>query len=64
TIHLAALIAVAIVWLVVLLGAERMQRILGAKVMTAFERLMGLILAAMSIEMLLAGIREYLKTLS
>jgi small neutral amino acid transporter SnatA (MarC family) len=54
TIHLAALIAVAIVWLVVLLGAERMQRILGAKVMTAFERLMGLILAAMSIEMLLA----------
>src|SRR5450830_1184018 len=63
-VHLGALTAVAIVWLVVLLGAERMQRVLGAHVMTAFERLMGLILAAMSIEMLLAGIREYLKTLN
>lgn len=31
--------------------------------MTAFERLMGLILAAMSIEMLLAGIRDFVKTL-
>jgi len=63
-VHLGALTAVAIVWLVVLLGAERMQRVLGAQVMTAFERLMGLILAAMSIEMLLTGIREYIKSLA
>ncbi len=62
-VHLGALIVVAIVWLVVLLSAERMQRALGSRVMTAFERLMGLILTAMSVEMLLAGIREYLKTL-
>ena len=61
--HVSALSAVAVVWLVVLLSAERMQRALGHRVMTAFERLMGLILTAMSVEMLLAGIRAYLKTL-
>lgn len=63
-IHVAALTAVAIVWLVVLLSAERLQRVLGIRAMTAFERLMGLILTAMSVEMLLAGIRDYLKTLN
>ncbi|WP_394778671.1 MarC family protein [Undibacterium sp.] len=63
-VHVAALTAVAIVWLLVLLSAERMQRVLGEQAMTAFERLMGLILTAMSVEMLLAGIRDYLKTLS
>jgi len=62
-IHVAALVAVAIVWLVVLLSAERMQRVLGERTMTAVERLMGLILTAMAVEMLLAGIREYVKTL-
>jgi len=61
--HVGALSLVAVVWLVVLLSAERMQRALGARVMTAFERLMGLILTAMAVEMLLAGIRAYLKTL-
>lgn len=62
-VHVAALTTVAIVWLIVLLGAERMQRVLGERAMTAFERLMGLILTAMAVEMLLAGIRDYLKTL-
>jgi small neutral amino acid transporter SnatA (MarC family) len=47
----------------VFLGAERLQKVLGTQVMTAFERLMGLILAAMSIEMLLGGVREFVKTL-
>lgn len=61
--NVAALTAVALVWLVVLLGAEKMQRALGNRVMTAFERLMGLILSAMAVEMLLAGIRDYLKSL-
>lgn len=61
--HVGALSLVAVVWLVVLLSAERMQRALGPRVMTAFERLMGLILSAMSVEMLLAGIRAYVKTL-
>lgn len=62
-IHVAALSAVAIVWLLVLVSAERMQAALGPRVMTAFERLMGLILTAMAVEMLLAGIKAYLKTL-
>lgn len=62
-IHVAALIAVAVVWLIVLLSAERMQRALGERTMIAVERLMGLILTAMAVEMLLAGIRDYLKTL-
>ncbi|GAB3472639.1 MarC family protein [Massilia terrae] len=62
-IHVAALAAVLAVWLVVFLSADRLQRLLGAQVMTAFERLMGLILTAMSIEMLLGGVRAFIKTL-
>jgi MarC family membrane protein len=61
--NVGALTAVAVVWLVVLLGAERMQRALGNRVMTAFERLMGLILSAMAVQMLLDGIRDYLESL-
>jgi MarC family membrane protein len=62
-IHVAALAAVAVVWLAVFLSAEKLQNKLGPQVMTAFERLMGLILTAMSVEMLLGGIREFIKTL-
>jgi MarC family membrane protein len=62
-VHVAALAAVGVVWLAVFLSAERLQQKLGPQVMTAFERLMGLILTAMSIEMLLGGIREFVKTL-
>ncbi len=62
-VHVGALAAVAGVWLAVFLGAERLQNALGPQVMTAFERLMGLILTAMSIEMLLGGVREFVKTL-
>ena len=62
-VHVAALAAVAVIWLAVLLGAERLQNVLGTQVMTAFERLMGLILTAMSIEMLLGGVRAFVKTL-
>jgi small neutral amino acid transporter SnatA (MarC family) len=61
--HVGVLLAVAFIWLVVLLSAERMQRVLGPRVMTAFERLMGLVLTAMAVEMLLAGIRAYVKSL-
>ena len=62
-VHVAALAAVGLVWLAVFLAAERLQKALGAQVMTAFERLMGLILTAMSIEMLLGGVRAFVKTL-
>jgi len=57
--YAAVISLVAVVWLVVLLAAERLQRVLGDAVMTAFERLMGLILTAIAIEMLLAGVRAY-----
>jgi small neutral amino acid transporter SnatA (MarC family) len=62
-VHVGALIAVALVWLAVFLSAEQLQKKLGPQVMTAFERLMGLILSAMAVEMFLAGIREFAKTL-
>ncbi len=61
--YVAVLSLVALVWLVVLLSAERLQRVLGDAVMTAFERLMGLILTAIAIEMLLAGLRAYIGSL-
>jgi MarC family membrane protein len=62
-VHVGALAAVGVVWLAVFLSAERLQKALGPQVMTAFERLMGLILTAMSVEMLLGGVREFVKTL-
>jgi MarC family membrane protein len=62
-VHVAALAAVGVVWLAVFLSADRLQRLLGTQVMTAFERLMGLILTAMSVEMLLGGVREFVRTL-
>ena len=62
-VHVAALAAVGIVWLAVFLSAEKLQQKLGPQVMTAFERLMGLILTAMAVEMLLGGIREFVRTL-
>ncbi|MFY8064094.1 MAG: MarC family protein, partial [Usitatibacteraceae bacterium] len=46
--YAAVISLVAIVWLAVLLAAERLQRVLGDAVMTAFERLMGLILTAIA----------------
>ena len=59
----AALCVTMAVCAVVLVLAERIQRVLGDRLVTAFERLMGLILTAMSVEMLLGGIREFVKTL-
>ncbi len=59
----AVISLVAVVWLAVLLAAERLQRVLGDAVMTAFERLMGLILTAIAIEMLLAGVRAYVASM-
>jgi len=61
--YAAVISLVAIVWLAVLLAADRLQRVLGDAVMTAFERLMGLILTAIAIEMLLAGVRAYVASM-
>jgi MarC family membrane protein len=43
----------------VLVGADRLQRLVGERVVRAFERLMGLVLTAVAIEMLLGGIRGF-----
>jgi MarC family membrane protein len=62
--YVIALMLVAAVWLMVLLSAERLLQKLGSAVITAFERLMGLILTALAIEMLLAGITSYVQGLT
>lgn len=49
---------------VVLILANRLQKVLGPQVITAFERLMGLVLAAISIDMLLGGLASYVTALS
>ena len=58
----ALAIAMAIAAIVLLTG-DRLQRALGEKVMQAVERLMGLILTAIAVEMLLGGIRAFMEGL-
>lgn len=43
----------------VLLAAERIRRLLGASVVVAMEKLMGLVLTAVAVEMILAGLKHY-----
>ena len=43
----------------VLALADRLQRWLGERAMVAFERLMGLVLTALAVEMLLSGVRSF-----
>ena len=56
---IAALCVTMAVCAVVLVLSERIQRIAGDRVMMAFERLMGLILVAIAVEMLLRGIKAF-----
>ena len=49
--------------LLVLLFAERISRLVGARGLYAFERLMGLILSAVAVEMLLRGIEGFVREL-
>lgn len=55
----AAVTVTMVLVAVVLLMGVRLQRWLGDRVMTAVERLMGLILTAIAVEMLLGGIRAF-----
>jgi MarC family membrane protein len=43
----------------VLLSAERIRRLLGDSVVSAIEKLMGLVLTAIAVEMVLAGLKRY-----
>ena len=54
-----ALSVTMVVCALVLVLAERIQRLLGDRLVIAFERLMGLILVAIAVEMLLRGIRLF-----
>ena len=58
---IAALSVTMAVCAVVLVLAERIQRVLGDRLVIAVERLMGLILVAVAVEMLLRGIQEFVQ---
>jgi MarC family membrane protein len=55
----AALTVTMVVCGIVLVLAEKIRRLLGDRLVMAFERLMGLILVAIAVEMLLRGIRTF-----
>ncbi|MEY4756683.1 MAG: hypothetical protein RJA34_1581 [Pseudomonadota bacterium] len=59
----AALTVTMLAGAVVLLMAERIQRWAGSRVITAIERLMGLILVSVSVEMMLRGIKAFVHQL-
>lgn len=59
----AAIAVVMAICAVVLVSADRLQRLLGERVTLAFERLMGLVLAAIAVELLLRGVRTFVGTL-
>ncbi len=59
----AAITVTMAITTVVLLAGAKLHRWLGEHAMQAIERLMGLILTAIAVEMLLAGIREFVKSL-
>jgi MarC family membrane protein len=58
-----AIAVVMAVSAVVLVFASRIQALLGERVTLAFERLMGLVLAAIAVELLLRGVRSFVGTL-
>lgn len=59
-----AVVTVAIAaTLAVLLAAERIARLAGERALLATERLMGLILAAIAVEMLLRGVEAFVRAL-
>ena len=53
----AALCVTMAVCALVLLSADRLQRLVGLRVVSAFERLMGLVLVSISVEMLIRGLK-------
>jgi small neutral amino acid transporter SnatA (MarC family) len=59
----AAIAVVMVVSALVLVSADRLQALLGERVTLAFERLMGLVLAAIAVELLLRGVRTFVATL-
>ncbi|HSI62488.1 MAG TPA: MarC family protein, partial [Candidatus Saccharimonadia bacterium] len=60
TAMLAIVLAMTVTTIVLLLG-ERIARVLGERGLQAMERLMGLLLTAIAVEMFLRGVREFMK---
>ena len=60
---IAAVAIVMLICAVILAFAERIQQLLGERVTVAFERLMGLILAAIAVELMLRGIKQFIAQL-
>lgn len=54
-----ALLLASIVFLVVMLGSRWLMQFLGERVLIAMERLMGMILTTLSVQMLLTGLSAY-----
>lgn len=60
-IWIAAVTAAMVVSAVLLALGEKIERLLGKRAMEAIERLMGLILTAIAVEMLLGGLKQFLQ---
>ena len=60
---IGALGVAGVVTLALLVFADRIGSLLGPRVLAALDRLMGLLLTAIAIEMLLGGIRSFIATL-
>jgi len=56
---IAALCVTMLISAVVLVSAERMQRLIGTRLVVAVERLMGLVLVSVAIEMMLRGAKTF-----
>jgi len=56
---IGALTVAMLVSAVVLLGADRIRRWIGSSMVSAIEKLMGLVLTAIAVEMILAGLKRY-----
>ncbi|MCF8148834.1 MAG: MarC family protein [Sulfuritalea sp.] len=56
---IAALCVTMVISAVVLVSAERIQRVVGPRLVTAVERLMGLVLVSVAIEMMLRGAKTF-----
>ncbi|MBI2751293.1 MAG: MarC family protein [Burkholderiales bacterium] len=61
---IAALCVTMAISAIVLVSAERIQRIIGTRLVVAVERLMGLVLVSVAIEMLLRGIKTFVLQLA
>lgn len=61
--YAAALTVTMLFATIVLAAGDRLQQWLGERAMQAIERLMGLVLTAMAVEMLLSGIRMFVEGL-